>query len=167
MKRLKQIIEGIKISSKSKVQSDIRDICDCLKCSESAAIKIRDEYVKLDILSTNLQDVMICSDFEALFMLASMLIDDHKEPKNIIDIGTIGYKKNLHGNRNPYDYTWFEEWYDKDNDIDVLDQIKKEYKENKDLQNKFKEIFDFCDDNNIVEADDIFYFHDEVDITLG
>lgn len=167
MKQLKTIIESLKVNSKSKVQSDIRDICNCLHCNEQAAIKIRDEYATLNILSKQLQDKMICSDFEALFMLASMLVDDNKEPKNIIDIGTIGYKKNLHGNRNPYDYSWFEEWYDEDNDIDVLQQIKNEYQSNKKIKDKFIEIFDFCKINDITEADDIFAFQDEVDIRIG
>ena len=164
MKSVLNIIEGLKIKSNTKVQSDVTNVMNCLHCSESAARSILDKYVKLDILSKDLQKKMICSDFEALFMLASMLVDDKKDPDTILELGTVGYSRRNKYGRNPYDYSWFEEWYDEDNDIDVLDQIKNEYKSNKKLKNKFIEIFNFCKENNITEADDVFAYCDEVNV---
>ena len=166
MKKLINIIEGLKIGSKSNVQSDISDICNLLDCSEQAAIKIRDEYATLNVLSKKLQDKMICTDFEALFMLAAMLVDDKNGPGDLPYLGTIKYQRQF-GHNNPYNYSWFEEWYDEDNDIDVLQQIKNEYSTNKKVKDKFNEIYDFCKENDITNSDAIFDFHDEVDIKIG
>ena len=127
MKSVLNIIEGLKIKSNTKVQSDVTNVMNCLHCSESAARSILDKYVKLDILSKDLQKKMICSDFEALFMLASMLVDDKKDPDTILELGTVGYSRRNKYGRNPYDYSWFEE---ETRDGDFLDSVKKWIKQN-------------------------------------
>ena len=152
------IKEGLKITSKTKVNSKIDRLARLMDCRNNVVKTILDKYVNLNVFSKYMQNKMICTDFEALFMLAMMLVKDNGDVSDILSLGTIHYSKNI-GKSNPYDYTWYEELYDDDKDIDILDQIKLEYKHNEKVKNIFKEIFNFCKDNNLDNYDNFFYIN--------
>ncbi len=75
---------------------------------------------------------MLCGLFDALFILAIMLLQDEYDSNGILKIGFKSYK----GNNNPYDYSWFDEENDKNQTI--LELIQDAYHDS----NKFKQFFD-------------------------
>ena len=93
-----------------------------------------DEYFKDDI-----NEKIICTPFELLFLMAVMLIDDGLSSKYFTYLGTKWYKMHLHGQNNPYDSCWFEE--DITNDMDTLDMCKEWIKNNR---AEFNNIYDIC-----------------------
>ena len=162
MKQISNFIkEGLKITSKTKVNSKIDRLARLMGCRNNVIETILDKYVDLNVFDKKMHKKMICTDFEALFMLAMMLVKDKCEISDILYLGTVHYSSNI-GHSNPYDYSWYEELYDDDKDIDILDQIKIEYRNNEKVKNIFKEIFNFCKDNDLDNYKDFFNFYEEL-----
>ena len=57
------------------------------------------------IIEKNFDGQLISTNFELMFMLAAMIVDDDKSSAAIYTIGTRAYG----GKNNPYDFSWFEE----------------------------------------------------------
>ena len=159
MKKINEFIqEGLKITSKTKVNSKIDRLARLMGCRNNVIEIILNKYVDLNVFSKDMQNKMICTDFEALFMLAMILVHDNKNFDEILTLGTKHYK----GKGNPYDFSWYEELYDEDDDIDILDEIKYLYGHDKEIKNTFKEIFNFCKENDLSDYESFFYFYEEL-----
>ena len=162
MKNLQDIIqEKLQIGSKTKINDPYKYLAKFLDCNVTTIQTILKTYIDLNVFNNTMHQKMFCTDFEALFMLAMMLVKDNAKESDILYMGTIHYSKTI-GKANPYDYSWYEELYDDDKDIDILDQIKLEYKNNEKVKNTFKEIFNFCKDNNLDNYEKFFYFYEEL-----
>ena len=162
MKNLQDIIhEKLQIGSKTKIHNHEEDLAKFLDCDVNTMQTILTKYINLDIFDDKMHRKMICTDFEALFMLAMMLVKDNVKESGILAIGTLHYSHSI-GHCNPYNFSWYDELYDNDKDIDILDQIKIEYKNNEKVKNTFKEIFNFCKDNNLDNYEKFFYFYEEL-----
>lgn len=159
MKKINEFIqEGLKITSKTKVNSKIDRLARLMGCRNNVIETILDKYFNLNVFSKDMQNKMICTDFEALFMLAIILVHDNNNFDEILNLGTKHYK----GEGNPYDFSWYEELYDEDDDIDILDKIKFQYVHDKEIKNTFKEIFNFCKENDLSDYESFFYFYEEL-----
>ncbi len=140
MNNLKEyIIEKLSLDSKKISDESLK------KFMKALGIKKSDEYVlklkhycdtdcdkqleKDDYIPKNMWNSF---EFDALLMLAVMLLEDGYKAKDILNIGFKSYK----GNNNPYDYSWFDEENDKNQTI--LELIQDAYHDS----NKFKQFFD-------------------------
>ncbi len=102
--------------------------------------KIWNKYIKNSPFPKNINDVMICYPFEALFMIAAMLVDDGFGITYYEELGYKSYKTHYGGTHNPYDYSWFDEEYETGKDIFEYLQhkwIPANYEE-------FEEIYNIC-----------------------
>jgi len=167
MKLLINIIqEKLKISSKTKVSSLTKDIAKYLDISENDAETIETKYLYIKYF--DLDDIynkdLPASQFELVFLLASMLVDDNAKVDYLERLGTVGYRKNI-GPSNPYDYSWYEEKFsDQDNDYnDLLEYIKAQYKHNNNFNKLFKEVYIFCKNRGINDPNKIFEFYENID----
>ncbi len=165
MKLLINIInEKLKINSKSKVSSSTIDIAKYLGISEKDAEIIETKYLNKEYfdLDEKYEHDLPATEFELVFLIASMLVDDNGKADNIDKLGTIGYKKI--GVHNPYDYAWYEEEFsDQDNDYeDVLEYIQEQYKHNNNFNKLFKEVFMFCQRTGISDPEKIFYWYENI-----
>jgi len=165
MKSLINIIdEKLKINSKSKVNSSTIDIAKYLGISEQDAEIIETKYLNQEYFDSEetYKNDLPATEFELVFLIASMLVDDNGKPDNIDKLGTIGYKKI--GVHNPYDYSWYEEEFsDQDNDYeDVLEYIQEQYKHNNKFNRLFKEVFTFCQRTGINDPEKIFYWYENI-----
>ena len=169
MKSLINIIkEKLKINSKSKVSSLTEDIAKYLNISETDAEIIEMKYLHKEYF--DLDDIykkdLSASEFELVFLLASMLVDDNAKVDNIERLGTVGYEKEI-GPSNPYDYSWYEEKFsDQDNDYNnLLEYIKEQYKHNDNFNKLFKEVYIFCKNRGINDPNKIFEFYENINIS--
>lgn len=168
MKTLINIInEKLKINSKSKVSSLTKDIAKYLDISETDAEVIETKYLHKEYfdLDEMYKKDLLASEFELVFLLAAMLVDDNAKVDDIERLGTVGYKRNI-GHSNPYDYSWYEEPFsDQDNDYeDVLEYIQEQYKHNDDFNKSFKEVYIFCKNKGINDPEKIFGWYDNINI---
>ena len=168
MKTLKNIInEKLKINSKSKVSSLTKDIAKYLDISETDAEVIETKYLHKEYfdLDEMYKKDLPATQFELVFLLASMLVDDNAKVDHIERLGTVGYKRDI-GPSNPYDYSWYEEKFsDQDNDYeDVLEYIQEQYKHNDDFNKSFKEVYIFCKNRGINDPEKIFGWYDNINI---
>ena len=168
MKSLINIInEKLKINSKSKVSTLTKDIAKYLDISETDAEVIESKYLHKEYfdLDEMYKKDLLASEFELVFLLASMLVDDNAKVDDIERLGTIGYKRDI-GPSNPYDYSWYEEPFsDQDNDYeDVLEYIQEQYKHNDDFNKSFKEVYIFCKNRGINDPEKIFGWYDNINI---
>jgi len=168
MKTLINIInEKLKINSKSKVSSLTKDIAKYLGISETDAEVIESKYLHKEYFDLDeiYKKDLLASEFELVFLLASMLVDDNAKVDDIERLGTVGYKKDI-GPSNPYDYSWYEEPFsDQDNDYeDVLEYIQEQYKHNDDFNKLFKEVYIFCKNRGINDPEKIFGWYDNINI---
>ena len=168
MKTLNTIIqEKLKINSKSKVSTLTKDIAKYLDISETDAEVIETKYLHKEYfdLDEMYKKDLLASEFELVFLLASMLVDDNAKVDDIERLGTVGYRKDI-GPSNPYDYTWYEvEFSDQDNDYeDVLEYIQEQYKHNDDFNKSFKEVYIFCKNRGINDPEKIFGWYDNINI---
>ena len=168
MKTLNTIIqEKLKINSKSKVSSLTKDIAKYLGISETDAEVIESKYLHKEYfdLDEMYKKDLLASEFELVFLLASMLVDDNAKVDDIERLGTVGYKKDI-GPSNPYDYSWYEEPFsDQDNDYeDVLEYIQEQYKHNDNFNKLFKEVYIFCKNRGINDPEKIFGWYDNINI---
>lgn len=168
MKTLINIInEKLKINSKSKVSSLTKDIAKYLNISETDAEVIETKYLHKEYFDLDeiYKKDLLASEFELVFLLASMLVDDNAKVDDIERLGTVGYKRNI-GHSNPYDYSWYEEKFsDQDNDYeDVLEYIQEQYKHNDDFNKSFKEVYIFCKNKGINDPEKIFGWYDNINI---
>jgi len=168
MKTLKNIInEKLKINSKSKVSSLTQDIAKYLRISEQDAETLESKYLHAEYfdLDEMYKKDLPATQFELVFLLASMLVDDNVKVDYIERLGTVGYKKDI-GHSNPYDYSWYEEQFsDQDNDYeDVLEYIQEQYKHNNDFNKLFKEVYIFCKNKGINDPEKIFGWYDNINI---
>ena len=168
MKTLINIInEKLKINSKSKVSSLTKDIAKYLDISETDAEVIETKYLHKEYFDLDeiYKKDLLASEFELVFLLAAMLVDDNAKVDDIERLGTVGYKKNI-GHSNPYDYSWYEEQFsDQDNDYeDVLEYIQEQYKHNDDFNKSFKEVYIFCKNKGINDPEKIFGWYDNINI---
>jgi len=168
MKSLINIInEKLKINSKSKVSSLTKDIAKYLDISENDAETIETKYLYTEYF--DLDDIykkdLLASQFELVFLLASMLVDDNAKVDHIEKLGTVEYEKQI-GPSNPYDYSWYEEKFsDQDNDYsDLLEYIKEQYKHNDNFNKLFKEVYLFCKNRGINDPNKIFEFYENINI---
>ena len=168
MKTLNTIIqEKLKINSKSKVSSLTKDIAKYLGISETDAEVIESKYLHKEYFDLDeiYKKDLLASQFELVFLLAAMLIDDNAKVDDIERLGTVGYRKDI-GHSNPYDYSWYEEPFsDQDNDYeDVLEYIQEQYKHNDDFNKLFKEVYIFCKNRGINDPEKIFGWYDNINI---
>ena len=168
MKTLINIInEKLKINSKSKVSSLTKDIAKYLDISETDAEVIETKYLHKEYFDLDeiYKKDLLASEFELVFLLAAMLVDDNAKVDDIERLGTVGYKRNI-GHSNPYDYSWYEEPFsDQDNDYeDVLEYIQEQYKHNDDFNKSFKEVYIFCKNKGINDPEKIFGWYDNINI---
>ena len=168
MKTLINIInEKLKINSKSKVSTLTKDIAKYLDISETDAEVIETKYLHKEYFDLDeiYKKDLLASQFELVFLLATMLVDDNAKVDDIERLGTVGYKKNI-GHSNPYDYSWYEEPFsDQDNDYeDVLEYIQEQYKHNDDFNKSFKEVYIFCKNRGINDPEKIFGWYDNINI---
>lgn len=168
MKTLNTIIqEKLKINSKSKVSTLTKDIAKYLDISETDAEVIETKYLHKEYfdLDEMYKKDLLASEFELVFLLATMLVDDNAKVDDIERLGTVGYKKEI-GPSNPYDYSWYEvEFSDQDNDYeDVLEYIQEQYKHNDDFNKLFKEVYIFCKNKGINDPEKIFGWYDNINI---
>jgi len=168
MKTLINIInEKLKINSKSKVSTLTKDIAKYLDISETDAEVIETKYLHKEYFDLDeiYKKDLLASQFELVFLLATMLVDDNAKVDDIERLGTVGYKKNI-GHSNPYDYSWYEEPFsDQDNDYeDVLEYIQEQYKHNDDFNKLFKEVYIFCKNKGINDPEKIFGWYDNINI---
>ena len=168
MKTLNTIIqEKLKINSKSKVSSLTKDIAKYLGISETDAEVIESKYLHKEYFDLDeiYKKDLLASEFELVFLLASMLVDDNAKVDDIERLGTVGYKKDI-GPSNPYDYSWYEEPFsDQDNDYeDVLEYIQEQYKHNDNFNKLFKEVYIFCKNRGINDPEKIFGWYDNINI---
>jgi len=162
MKNLQDIIqEKLQIGSKTKIHDPYKYLATFLDCDVNTIQTILKKYIDLNVFNNTMHKKMLCTDFEALFMLAMMLVKDKAKESDISYMGTVHYSKNI-GKANPYNYSWYEELYDENGDIDILEQIQYEYMTNEKIKNTFKEIFNFCKDNNLDNYEKFFYFYEEL-----
>lgn len=163
MKTLNAIIqEKLKINSKSKVSTLTKDIAKYLGISETDAETLESEYLYKEYFELNnkYKKDLPATQFEIVFLIASMLVDDNAEVSQIMRLGTIGYKKNI-GPSNPYDYSWFDKQFGRYGDL--LDIVKDQYTLNK-FNKLFNEVYEFCKHAGINEPDKIFSFYENIDI---
>ena len=168
MKTLNTIIqEKLKINSKSKVSTLTKDIAKYLDISETDAEIIEMKYLHKEYFDLDeiYKKDLLASEFELVFLLAAMLVDDNAKVDDIERLGTVGYKKEI-GPSNPYDYSWYEEPFsDQDNDYeDVLEYIQEQYKHNDDFNKSFKEVYIFCKNRGINDPEKIFGWYDNINI---
>lgn len=168
MKTLINIInEKLKINSKSKVNSLSKDIAKYLGISETDAEVIESKYLHKEYfdLDEMYKKDLPATQFELVFLLASMLVDDNAKVDHIERLGTVGYKKEI-GHSNPYDYSWYEEEFsDQDNDYeDVLIYIQEQYKHNDDFNKSFKEVYIFCKNRGINDPEKFFGWYENIDL---
>ena len=168
MKTLINIInEKLKINSKSKVSTLTKDIAKYLGISETDAEVIEMKYLHAEYFDLDeiYKKDLLASEFELVFLLASMLVDDNAKVDDIERLGTVGYKKDI-GPSNPYDYSWYEEPFsDQDNDYeDVLEYIQEQYKHNDNFNKLFKEVYIFCKNRGINDPEKIFGWYDNINI---
>ena len=168
MKTLINIInEKLKINSKTKVRSLTKDIAKYLGISETDAEVIESKYLHKEYFDLDeiYKKDLLASEFELVFLLASMLVDDNAKVDDIERLGTVGYKKDI-GPSNPYDYSWYEEPFsDQDNDYeDVLEYIQEQYKHNDNFNKLFKEVYIFCKNRGINDPEKIFGWYDNINI---
>lgn len=144
MKNLKDtILEKLIINKHSKVKDDtLEKFCKVLyldnKPANKRKIEILYKYYQNDcnkIIENNFDGSLISTNFELLFMLAVMLLDDNYNISYIRDIGWKSYK----GKNNPYDFSWFEEEDGGDNT--VLEVIQQLWVDNKDFYDIFSDIY--------------------------
>lgn len=167
MKTLINIInEKLKINSKSKVSSLTKDIAKYLDISETDAEIIEMKYLHKEYFDLDeiYKKDLPATQFELVFLLASMLVDDNAKVDHIERLGTVGYKKEI-GHSNPYDYSWYEdEFSDQDNDYnDLLEYIKEQYKHNDNFNKSFKEVYIFCKNKGINDPEKIFGWPENID----
>jgi hypothetical protein len=168
MKTLINIInEKLKINSKSKVSSLTKDIAKYLGISETDAEVIETKYLYKEYFDLDkiYKKDLLASEFELVFLLAAMLVDDNAKVDDIERLGTVGYRKDI-GHSNPYDYSWYEEPFsDQDNDYeDVLEYIQEQYKHNDNFNKLFKEVYIFCKNKGINNPEKFFDWIENIDI---
>lgn len=133
------IVEKYKISKNSTTKYTL--FCDelCLNSKKDSARELF-EYYENDcenVIGDHItEDQRYATDFELIFMLAVMLLDDGYNWKMLQNIGYKGYP----GKNNPYDYSWFEE--ENEDGDDVLTILKDLYDEDNIDGEKFSEMFD-------------------------
>lgn len=143
MKTLNEIIsEKLILNKNTKEKNSIfNKFCKTLYLDQNDKSKYDDieklyDLYKNDcnkIIEENFDGELISTNFELMFMVAAMLIEDQNIPTRILIMGTNIYK----GKNNPYDYSWFEE--EDSNGDTVLDVMGKLYSNNE----KFKDMFSF------------------------
>lgn len=96
----------------------------------------------LDPNNKHWERLSICTMFEGIFMLASMLYKDRRNPW---DYDKMGYKNS--GMSNPYDYSWFDDFCKDenypDNEITTLDIFKEWIKKNYEI---FENVYNLVSD---------------------
>ena len=139
------IKEGLKVNSKSKINSPLIQIAKILNIDEKYAEEIFDKYLNMNYLDLDKeQDKKLpCTQFELIFMLCAMLVQDKMLISHFTKLGLNGYKVILHGTNNPYDYSWFEEEIEDEDGTkrDLLYFIKNKFKFNKNVKKKYSKNF--------------------------
>ena len=164
MKQLDYFInEKLKVNSKSTIKNTTTDIANYLGIDIKYAKEIEDKYLNKNYLSISkeCEKYLLATQFELVFMLAIMLVDDNKDYSDIIDLGFNLYK----GKNNPYDYTWYEEGFIDSNGTeytDILEYIQKLFKNSKEFRELFKEVYDFCKKANINNPEKFFDIYEYI-----
>lgn len=133
------IVEKYKLSKNSTTKYTL--FCDELYLnSKKDSARELFEYYENDcenVIGDKITESQRCAtDFELIFMLAVMLLDDGFGSEELQNIGYHGYD----GDNNPYDYSWFEE--ENEDGEDVLSILKSLYEEDSKEGEKFSEVFD-------------------------
>ncbi len=92
-----------------------------------------------NIIIKNFDGGLLSTNFELMFMLAAMIIDDGFIPTVISKIGTKSYQ----GDNNPYDFSWFE--VEDSNENTVLEIMGKLYESDKEFSKIFRLIYNIID----------------------
>ena len=121
---LKKFMNALGIKKSDEHVLRLKHYCDtdCNKYLE------KDNYIP--------EDQWCCTEFDALLMLAVMLLEDGNKAKDILNIGFTSYE----GANNPYDFSWFDEENDKDET--VLELIQNAYKKNRDFKELWEDFFE-------------------------
>jgi len=135
------IIEKLSLNTEKIADESLKKFMDALeiKKSDEYVLKLKhyfdtdcDKYLeKNDYIPEKKWN---SSEFEALLMLAVMLLADKHKAKDILTIGFKSYK----GKNNPYDYSWFEGDYGEDS---VLELIQQAYDEDADFKKLWEDFF--------------------------
>ena len=88
-----------------------------------------------DIISSNFDGKLFSTNFELMFMLAAMIVDDGFITTVISKIGT----KLYNGKNDPYDFSWFE--VEDSNENTVLEIMGKLYGSDKEFSKIFRIIY--------------------------
>ena len=166
---IESIKEGLKINSKTKVEATKeKKIANVLDIDLKYAKEIHDKYLNMNFLEMDkdfANDLVSASatQFELIFMLCAMLVQDKMLISHFTQLGTKGYKFILHGTNNPYDYSWFEEEIEDEdgNTWDILEYIQEQYKKRKDVEKNIQDAFNFCKEAKIDDPDKIWNFYEE------
>ena len=147
MKKIYNYIqEKLVINKDSKIKNNqYEKFCDVLKLDKkNDGSKHLYELYQTDcdkIIGNNItSEQRMSTDFELIYMLAIMLLDDNYTRSEILNLGYTIYK----GNNNPYDYSWFEEENNKGET--VLDIIQNLYRSNNKFEEIFNKIYWYADD---------------------
>lgn len=107
------IIEKLKISKDSKgIDQNFKKFCHELYLNDSK--NNHDDLEELynlykndceNIIDKNFDGQLLSTNFELIFMIVVMLLDDDLHYSSLEKIGTTSYN----GSNNPYDFSWFEE----------------------------------------------------------
>ena len=119
---LKKFMKALGIKKSDEYVLKLKHYCDT-DCDKNLE---KDDYISKDMWNS--------FEFDALLMLAVMLLEDGYKAKDILNIGFKSYK----GNNNPYDYSWF------DGDVrsdSVLELIQKAYDEDHDFKKLWEDFF--------------------------
>ena len=165
---IESIKEGLKITSKTKVEpTNEKKIAIILGIDLKYAKEIHDKYLNMNFLEMDkdYEKDLLASQFELIFMLCAMLIDDKQDKLDpaFTNLGTKWYKQKLGGTHNPYDYSWFEEEFEDEdgNTWDTLEYIQEQYKKRKDIAKNIQDAFNFCKEAKIDDPDTIWNFYEE------
>ena len=160
------ILEKLHLSKTTKTVYS--KFCEGLYLDKNESSRILyDKYFKTDcdnIIGNKLKDDQrLASDFEMIFMICVMLLDDNMGSNKIDFLGYNNYKTKFKGKNNPYDYSWFEE--ENDNGEDALMIIQQLYQDEKGFEivyeDMYKLIKDCCNDFHAA-IEGIFNFYGEI-----
>ena len=151
MKYLKDvIIEKLIINKDSKLKDyNFDNFCKALYLGTTndkenyAAECLYDEYKKDcdNIIDNNFDGKLFSTNFELLFMLVVMLLDDQYSPTGIKTIGTKYYTNHFGNKNNPYDFSWFE--VENSKNTTVLEVIQNLYESNKNFKKYFEQLYNW------------------------
>ena len=140
MKNLKEtILEKLVFNKHTKSKDyNFNIFCKELQFDNNENIKKLYELYLYDcdnIIGTKFNGELISTNFELMFMLVAMMVDDDELPSSIYRIGT----KIYNGKNNPYDFSWFE--VEDSNERTVLDIMSELYGLNKYFSDTFNFIY--------------------------